>query len=375
MKKLMVVFGTRPEALKMVPVIKRLSCQNEIELKICVTSQHKELLHQVLEIFNIKADYDLEIMRNEQSLNAVTSLILRRLQPILKNFKPDLIIVHGDTASALSASLAALYERIPIAHIEAGLRSNKLYSPWPEEANRRLIASIATYHFAPTSQARKNLIKENINPENIWVTGNTIIDTLLMAKDVIKKDCILKDELQKKFNFLSPQKKLIVVTTHRRENIENNIKKICLALIEIVRFNSNIQIIYSVHPNPIVKDIIKKYLSKNDNIFLITPVDYFSFLYLMEKSDIILTDSCGIQEEAPSLNKPVLILREATERTESLNLYGAKLIGTNTSTIVQESLSLLENPNRILRNNPYGDGEASKKIVTALNHIKLKLKS
>ena len=352
----------------MAPLIKLLSFDERFNLKICVTGQHREMLDQVLELFDIQPDFDLNIMQPEQSLTEIISKISQGIEKILKKVKPDLILVHGDTATSFAAALAAYFMQIPIGHVEAGLRSHDLYSPWPEEGNRRLTGAIATYHFAPTSQSKKNLLKENISEEDIAVTGNTVIDSLFNINNIIDSDLAIFNKLKNHFNFLDNNKKLILVTGHRRESFGGGFERICNALKEISTTNDDVQILYPVHLNPNVQDPVNRILSNQENIFLIPPQEYLPFCYLMKQSYLILTDSGGIQEEAPSLGKPVLVMRENSERPEAINAGTVKLVGTNKQLIVNEVNNLLHNEaeyNRMsLSHNPYGDGSASERIIT-----------
>ncbi len=364
--KILTIIGTRPEAIKVASLIKSLSKHKNIKSKLCVTGQHKEMLESVLKIFNIKSDYDLKIMKKNQSLNSITSSVINKLKPILKDFKPDLVLVHGDTTSSFAAAIGAFYEKIEVGHIEAGLRTNDIYSPWPEEMNRKLISSIATYHFCPTKESKKNLLKEGFSPENIIVTGNTVIDSLFMAKKQLKKNKKTKKNIDKNFPFLSASKKLILVTGHRRENFEEGLINICNALKDISK-EKNIEIIYPVHLNPNVQDPVFSILKNIDNIFLTPPLDYLSFIYLMNRAYIILTDSGGIQEEAPSLGKPVLVMRDKTERPEALKAGTVKLVGSSRKRIFEATKTLLENKKYYdqisSKYNPYGDGKASNRIT------------
>jgi len=361
MKKTLFIFGTRPEAIKMAPVIKEFQkCNNIFDVKICVTAQHREMLDQVLNLFEIKPDFDLNIMRPNQDLYDITSSVLLSLRSVFEKEKPDLIFVQGDTTTAFAASLAAFYQKIPVAHIEAGLRTYNIYCPFPEEINRQLIARIATYHFAPTNRARDNLIKEGIDKNKIYVTGNTVIDALLEVVEKIKK----KDIKIKGYNITD--RKYILVTGHRRENFGKSFENICNALKEIALNNPNIDIVYPVHLNPNVQKPVFEILSNIPNVYLIEPLDYESFVYLMYNSYIILTDSGGIQEEAPSLGKPVLVMRDTTERPEAVEVGTVKLVGTNTENIVREVEKIMYNKSEYEKmsnaTNPYGDGKASKRI-------------
>jgi len=370
-KKILVVFGTRPEAIKMAPVIKEL--KKEFEVKICITAQHRQMLDQVLKVFNIIPDYDLDIMKQNQDLYETTSSILLKLKEVLNEYFPDLVLVHGDTTTTFSSSLASFYHKIKIGHVEAGLRSNDIYSPYPEEANRRLTSSLATYHFAPTLEAKYNLVKEGINEKNIVITGNTVIDSLFWILKKIKRNKNFERKILKKVGYISRlinNSKYILVTAHRRENFGKNFKNILLALKKIAINNPTINIIYPLHLNPNVREPAIKTLKNIKNIYLIEPVGYIEFVYLMNSSYLILTDSGGIQEEAPSLGKPVFLMRNTTERPEAIKSGCVRLVGTNRKRIVREVERLLNNPREYEKmaktKNPYGDGKASKKIVEFL---------
>ncbi|PPB99754.1 UDP-N-acetylglucosamine 2-epimerase (non-hydrolyzing) [Acinetobacter pittii] len=371
MKKVLLVFGTRPEAIKMAPLALKLQ-QNtqEFETKVCVTGQHRQMLDQVLELFDLKPDFDLNLMKPGQTLSDVTSGVLKGLEQVFEQWIPDIILVHGDTATTFAASLAGYYHKIKIGHVEAGLRTGDLYSPWPEEANRKLTGVLANYHFAPTDSSYQNLIKENVKPETIIVTGNTVIDALLQVKDKVEKNQILIDKFEKKFNFLDKSKKLVLVTGHRRENFGQGFLNICAALANLAKRYSDIQIVYPVHLNPNVQKPVNELLSGIDNIFLIDPQDYLPFVYLMNRSYLILTDSGGIQEEAPSLGKPVLVMRDTTERPEAVKAGTVRLVGTDVNTIEKAVSGLLEETS--LYNamadayNPYGDGTACQQIIDFL---------
>ena len=379
-KKILSVFGTRPEAIKMAPLVKELEKnKNTIDSKVCVTAQHREMLDQVLDIFDIHPDFDLDIMKPNQDLYDITSRVLLKMRDVLDDFKPDMILVHGDTTTSTTAALAAFYKQIPVGHIEAGLRTGNIYSPWPEEMNRKITGALGTFHFAPTQLARENLLLENVNGENIFVTGNTVIDALIMAADKIKGSIELEqnivDELSDIFDadlesiFSS---KFILVTGHRRENFGDGFIHICKALQEIAKKFPEVNIIYPVHLNPNVKEPVYKLLKGFNNIHLITPLSYLPFIYLLEKCYFVLTDSGGIQEEAPSCGKPVLVMRDTTERPEAVNAGTVKLVGTNKKRIISESRKLLEDRDYYLSmaeaNNPYGDGKASERIVDIIVH-------
>ncbi|WP_320197312.1 non-hydrolyzing UDP-N-acetylglucosamine 2-epimerase [Vibrio metoecus] len=369
-KKVLTIFGTRPEAIKMAPLINELKCHANIETKCCVTGQHREMLDQVLQLFDIKPDYDLNIMTTGQTLSSITARILLELKNVLDDFKPDIVLVHGDTATAFSASLAAYYEQIKVGHIEAGLRTNDIYSPWPEEANRRLIGVLAKYHFTPTESSRDNLLREGYSENDIFVTGNTVVDALLLIKDKIDRDIHLQAMLKAQFPYLNQDKKLILVTGHRRESFGAGFERICTALAQIANIYSDCQIIYPLHLNPNVREPVKRVLSDIENIILIEPQQYLPFIYLMTRAHIILTDSGGIQEEAPSLGKPVLVMRETTERPEAVAAGTVKLVGTDVDLIIASVCELLKDETKYqemsFAHNPYGDGLASKRIVQQL---------
>ncbi|MGL6546318.1 non-hydrolyzing UDP-N-acetylglucosamine 2-epimerase [Aeromonas caviae] len=369
-KKVLTIFGTRPEAIKMAPLVHALMNDNRFDSKCCVTAQHREMLDQVLALFNIVPDYDLNIMQPGQTLNDVTARILLELKPVLQEFKPDVVLVHGDTATTFAASLAAYYEQIPVGHIEAGLRTGNIYSPWPEEANRRLTGALAKYHFAPTEISKQNLLKENISEQDISVTGNTVIDALLMVQGKIQSDKKLDKELSEKFPFLDKKKKLILVTGHRRESFGGGFERICEALVLTAKQFPTVQILYPLHLNPNVREPAKRILTEVDNVYLIEPQQYLPFIYLMNRADIILTDSGGIQEEAPSLGKPVLVMRETTERPEAVSAGTVKLVGTDVDKIVTQLSTLLSDQKAYEKmsfaHNPYGDGKACAYILDIL---------
>lgn len=375
MKKILSIFGTRPEAIKMAPVVLELKKYPKLfESKVCVTAQHREMLDQVLSLFEIQPDYDLNVMGKSQSLTDITCKVMQGLEPIFREFKPDIVLVHGDTTTTLAASLAAYYQKIQVCHIEAGLRTGNIYSPWPEEINRTLTTAIARIHFAPTNQSRLNLIKEGISDSQIKVTGNTVIDAL---KTVIKKlnsDLFLRKKMESQFNFLDPKKRIILVTGHRRENFGVGLESICEALKIIVESHNDVQLVYPVHLNPIVQEPVQRILSKVKNIYLVEPQEYLSFVYLLSISYFIITDSGGVQEEAPSLGKPVLVMRDTTERPESVQAGTVKLVGTNTSQIVEYANKLLSNSffyeSMSKSTNPFGDGNSANFIVDALINIK-----
>lgn len=370
MIKTLCVFGTRPEAIKMAPLALKLHSESRFDAKVCVTGQHREMLDQVLSLFNLEPDYDLDIMKSGQDLTDVTSSILKGMRNVLVDFRPDVVLVHGDTATTLAASLAAYYQQIPVAHVEAGLRTGNLYSPWPEEANRKLTAALATVHFAPTQTSADNLKREGIAEETIHITGNTVIDALFEIVSKLDTDEQLYKSLALKFPFLEEGKKLILVTGHRRESFGGGFERICEALARTARQHPDIQIVYPVHLNPNVQQPVNQLLKDITNIHLISPLDYLPFVYLMNRAEIILTDSGGIQEEAPSLGKPVLVMRDTTERPEAVEAGTVKLVGTNTATITNELNELLTNPEAYeamsRAHNPYGDGKASDRIIELL---------
>ena len=370
MKKILIVFGTRPEAIKMAPLVHALGCDPRFDAKVCVTAQHREMLDQVLELFEIKPDYDLNVMKQSQTLSDVTSEILMGLKPILEEFEPDVVLVHGDTATTFAASLAAYYQKIKVGHVEAGLRTGNIYSPWPEEANRKLTSAIASYHFAPTLGSKENLLREGVAEGNITVTGNTVIDALFWVREKLKQDQSLSVALSFKFDYLDPSKKLILVTGHRRESFGDGFERICEALRQIATNHPNTHILYPVHLNPNVQEPVRRLLKGLVNVFLIDPQQYLPFCYLMDKAFIILTDSGGIQEEAPSLGKPVLVMRDTTERPEAVNAGTVRLVGTDIKLIVDQVSLLLSSSDEYQKmsksHNPYGDGLASKRICDQL---------
>lgn len=369
--KVLTVFGTRPEAIKMAPLVTQFIADDRFNPKVCVTGQHREMLDQVLELFEITPDYDLNIMKSGQTLPEITSRILVELTPIIKSFQPELILVHGDTATTFAASLAAYYEQVPVAHVEAGLRTGNIYSPWPEEANRKLTGALARLHFAPTNSSKQNLLNEGYPEENIIVTGNTVIDALFHIQKVLESNEPLKSSLKEQFSFLDHNKKVILVTGHRRESFGEGFENICKALAIIARDYPDAQIVYPVHLNPNVQEPVNRILKNIDNIYLIEPQQYLPFTYLMGKAHIILTDSGGIQEEAPSLGKPVLVMRNTTERPEAIDAGTVKLIGTDQDRIVKEIKLLMDDNSEYKKmsqaHNPYGDGMAVKRIVDVIS--------
>lgn len=375
--KVLVVFGTRPEAIKMAPLILALASDPAFESRICVTAQHREMLDQVLRLFSIVPDYDLNIMQPDQGLTEITSRILIGIKPVLASFRPDIVLVHGDTTTTFAASLAAFYQHIPVGHVEAGLRTGNLFSPWPEEANRKLTGHLAMYHFSPTENARQNLLREGLPAERIFVTGNTVIDALFWVRDRVMHNESLRAALERRYEFLDPRKKLILVTGHRRESFGEGFERICSALAHIARTHPGVQVVYPVHLNPKVSEPVNRILSGIDNIKLIDPQDYLPFVYLMNQSYMILTDSGGIQEEAPSLGKPVLVMRETTERPEAVAAGTVLLVGTDPARIQAAVSRLLEDVDDYQTmsraHNPYGDGQACQRIIAVLKNHQVNL--
>ena len=382
MKKVMLVFGTRPEAIKMAPLVKEFQKDSaNFQTIVCVTGQHREMLDQVLDIFDIKPDYDLNIMKQGQDLYDVTSRVLLGMRDVLKQVRPDIVLVHGDTTTSTAAALATFYQQIPVGHIEAGLRTHNIYSPWPEEMNRQITGRISAYHFAPTFLSEKNLLEEGISEENIVVTGNTVIDALYMVVDKIEKDGELKNNLQAELKTsgyditrLDDGGKLVLITGHRRENFGDGFISMCKAIRTLTKKYPKVDFVYPMHLNPNVRrpihEVFGEDLSNLDNMFFIEPLEYLSFVFLMRKSTIVLTDSGGIQEEAPGLGKPVLGMRDTTERPEALEAGTVKLVGTDYDKIVSEVSGLLDNQEYYDQMsqavNPYGDGLACSRIVKKL---------
>ncbi|WP_201627267.1 non-hydrolyzing UDP-N-acetylglucosamine 2-epimerase [Psychrobacter immobilis] len=373
MKKVLSIFGTRPEAIKMAPVVKALEASTNIESLVCVTAQHREMLDQVLSLFEIDPDYDLDIMKTGQSLTEASSRMLLALEPVLRECQPDLVLVHGDTSTTLCAAMAAFYQQIPVGHVEAGLRTYNIYSPWPEEANRQLTSVITKLHFAPTKAAVQHLYDEHNNPEFIYVTGNTVVDALLEVKNKLETSESLRNSLQQQFAELDFTKRRVLITGHRRENFGDGFESICQAIQELAQKYPDYEFVYPVHLNPNVKEPVERLLHSLDNVKLIEPQDYLPFVYLMSTSHIILTDSGGIQEEAPSLGIPVLVMRETTERPEAIEAGTVKLVGTYHATIVAEVSNLIENTDVYIKmseaHNPYGDGIASQRIVDTIENF------
>ncbi|RZT94243.1 UDP-N-acetylglucosamine 2-epimerase [Advenella incenata] len=370
--KVLTVFGTRPEAIKMAPLVKLLEIDDFFESMVCVTAQHRQMLDQVLNLFDIVPDYDLNIMKPGQTLAGITTEILNRLEAVLAESKPDLLLVHGDTSTTFAASLAAYYHKIPVAHIEAGLRTGDIYSPWPEEANRKLTGALAKFHFAPTTQAEENLINEGVDKKNVFVTGNTVIDALLWVKEKLAIDESLSARIANQFPFLRASSKLVLITGHRRENFGSGFINICTAIKSLaVRFPET-DFLYPVHLNPNVREPVNRILGGVFNVHLIEPQDYQPFVYLMSRASIILTDSGGIQEEAPSLGKPVLVMRDTTERPEAVSAGTVKLVGTDAEHIESQVAILLCDDDAYRQmsfaHNPYGDGKACERIVDAIRN-------
>ncbi|MEG3081819.1 UDP-N-acetylglucosamine 2-epimerase (non-hydrolyzing) [Halomonas sp. 5021] len=368
--KTLCVFGTRPEAIKMAPLALSLADDERFDSRICVTGQHREMLDQVLNLFNITPDFDLNIMKPGQDLTDVTTSILEGMQSILKDLKPDIVLVHGDTATTFATTLAAYYAQIPVGHVEAGLRTGNLYSPWPEEANRKLTGVLAELHFAPTALSQQNLLDEGVAPNKVTVTGNTVIDALLSVVEKLENDSAFQAEFAETFHYLKPDSQIILVTGHRRESFGGGFERICEALRETALKHPQSQIVYPVHLNPNVNEPVERLLSDIDNVHLIAPLDYLPFVYLMNRSAIILTDSGGIQEEAPSLGKPVLVMRDTTERPEAVDAGTVKLVGTNIERIVSQLTTLLTDKGAYeamsYAHNPYGDGKACGRIIDEL---------
>ena len=370
--KVLSVFGTRPEAIKMAPIIKALDEDSYFDAKVCVTAQHRQMLDQVLGLFTIQPDYDLDLMKANQTLGDITGSVLNGMQDVFSQWKPDIVLVHGDTTTTLAASLSSYYARIAVGHVEAGLRTGNRYSPWPEEMNRRLTGALANIHFAPTRTAYQNLVQEGVDEDSIHITGNTVIDALLTVEESVRTDATLRNRLNACFSFLDSKKSLILVTGHRRENFGAGFENICQAISDIGR-RDDVQIVYPMHLNPNVREPISRILSDVPNVYLIEPQSYLPFVYLMHKCTLVLTDSGGIQEEAPSLGKPVLVMRDTTERPEALEAGTALLVGTDRKRIVNEVFRLLDNEKvyhgMAIAHNPYGDGKASKRILQILKTV------
>ena len=374
MKKILLVFGTRPEAIKMAPLVKALQKDTEhFETRVCVTAQHRQMLDQVLEVFGITPEYDLNIMAPNQDLYDITAKVLLGLREVLKDFRPDTVLVHGDTTTSMAASLAAFYMQIPVGHVEAGLRTYNMLSPWPEEMNRQVTDRICTYYFAPTEQSRANLLQENIDAKKIFITGNTVIDALLMAVDIISTTAGVKEKMAKELQekgYTVGDREYILVTGHCRENFGDGFLHICKAIKELAALHPEMDIVYPVHLNPNVQKPVYELLSGLSNVYLISPLDYLPFIYAMQHSTLLLTDSGGVQEEAPSLGKPVLVMRDTTERPEAVEAGTVKLVGTDAEAIVSNVTALLQDKEMYKRmsetHNPYGDGQACERIIAAL---------
>ncbi len=374
-RKIMSIFGTRPEAIKMAPVIKALeNRQDDFISVVCVTAQHRQMLDQVLKLFDIRPDYDLDLMKPDQNLFEITCNVLQGVRPILERERPDIVLVHGDTTTTLAASIASYYLKTRIGHIEAGLRTHNKHAPFPEEMNRHLTGVLADLHFAPTAASRDNLLSEGVADISIHITGNTVIDALLTVSGKIDSEPCLKSSLDNTFGFLNPARKLILVTGHRRENFGTGFENICQALVDIAKQAPDVEIVYPVHLNPKVQTTVELFLKKTvlPNIHIIQPLDYLPFIYLLKRSYLVITDSGGVQEEAPSLGKPVLAMRTTTERFESISAGTVKLVGTDREAIVRETMLLLTNPEAYramsLAHNPYGDGKASDRIIEVLSN-------
>lgn len=371
--KILSVFGTRPEAIKMAPLVHALRLCPDFEACVCVTAQHRGMLDQVLDLFGITPDFDMNLMRDGQSLTSITSGVLHGIENVFNAFEPDVVLVHGDTTTTLAASLGAFYRHIPVGHVEAGLRTGNLHSPWPEEMNRCITDVVASWFFAPTEQARQNLLREGVPADKIVLTGNTVIDALLMVVQKLESNAMLMQQIAGQYPFLDPAKKLILVTGHRRESFGEKFASVCSALRHLANSRPDVQLIYPVHLNPQVQKPVQAILRGLPNVHLIEPQEYLSFVYLMKRAYFIITDSGGIQEEAPALGKPVLVTRDTTERPEAIEAGTAKLVGTDMNTIVEAVEQLLEDEVEYSRmahaHNPYGDGKASERIVQTLEVV------
>jgi UDP-N-acetylglucosamine 2-epimerase (non-hydrolysing) len=367
--KVLTVFGTRPEAIKMAPVIKALAAEPAFDARVCVTGQHRQMLDQVLDLFSIRPDFDLNLMKPGQDLSDITSNVLLGMRDVYRQWMPDMVLIHGDTTTTLAASLSAYYAKVRIGHVEAGLRTHNKYSPWPEEMNRRLVGAVTDIHFTPTEKSRANLLLEGTSPDSIYVTGNTVIDALLNVVERLRHVSALRAGLDTRFDFLDAAKRLILVTGHRRENFGTGFENICYALRDIAS-RGDVEVVYPVHLNPNVQEPVRRILSKVTNVHLIEPLDYLPFVYLMDRSALLITDSGGVQEEAPSLGKPVLVMRDTTERPEAVEAGTVKLVGTDCAAIVTGANGLLDDPaayERMARaHNPYGDGRAATRLCEIL---------
>ena len=373
MKKILTIIGTRPEAIKMAPLCHGLSNEPWVEHKLCLTGQHREMLDQVVTLFDLHADYNLKIMKGSQTLSQVAASILTSLTPVLEDYQPDLVLVHGDTSTCVIAALSAFYLHIPVMHVEAGLRTKDILAPWPEEANRRLVSVITQHHFAPTKLAQNNLLKEGVDTKNITVTGNTVVDALYYIHSKITNNHIVESDILKDFAKIDFKKHIILVTCHRRENFGEGVLNVCRALRKLSNLYPDFQIVYPVHLNPKIQEPVNELLGGQKNILLFPPLEYMHFVYLMSKAYFILTDSGGIQEEAPALGKPVLVMRDTTERHEAVNAGTVKLVGTSAETIVDECCQLINDESQYKSmaraHNPYGDGRASEQIIKKIRQI------
>nr|WP_082478452.1 MULTISPECIES: UDP-N-acetylglucosamine 2-epimerase (non-hydrolyzing) [unclassified Rhizobium] len=371
--KVLTVFGTRPEAIKMAPLVLGLERDDRFQSVVCVTAQHREMLDQVIDLFGIKPDYDLNVMRDKQDLHSLTATMVQGLRSVISETSPDIVLVHGDTTTTLATSLAAYYSGKPVGHVEAGLRTGDIYSPWPEEGNRRVVGALATLHFSPTDGARDNLLRENVPADRIIVTGNTVIDALVEISGRLQSDAQLNDSLQARFPFYVPHRKIVLVTGHRRESFGSGFERICLALRELATNFGDVDFVYPMHMNPQVREPVTRILGSTTNVHLIEPLDYLPFVWLMNQSHIILTDSGGIQEEAPSLGKPVLLMRDTTERPEAVEAGTVRLVGTDNDLIVKWVSTLLtdeaEYQAMSRAHNPYGDGKSVARILDALQEF------
>ena len=367
--KVLTVFGTRPEAIKMAPVIRRLEETDGIESTVCVTAQHRHMLDQVIELFGITPDYDLNVMRDGQGLVHITTTVLQGLSTVLDRCKPDMVLVHGDTSTTFAATLASFYHKVPIGHVEAGLRTGDLYAPWPEEANRKLTDAISNLYFAPTTRSEQNLLNEGVSASKIYVTGNTVVDALLSVVNGPLTNLALCQQIMRRFEGINFSRKIILVTGHRRENFGSGFEKICNA-ISCLADRDDVEVVYPVHLNPNVREPVYRILANRPNIHLIEPLEYLDFVFLMSRSHCVLTDSGGIQEEAPSLGKPVFVMRDVTERPEAVEAGTVRLVGTDADRIVREISSVVASPSAYSAmsraHNPYGDGRASERIVNAI---------
>jgi UDP-N-acetylglucosamine 2-epimerase (non-hydrolysing) len=371
--KVLTVFGTRPEAIKMAPVVKALATDPAFTTKVCVTAQHRQMLDQVLELFAIRPEFDLNLMQPSQDLSDITSNVLLGMREVYTQWQPDIILVHGDTTTTMAVSLSAYYAKVSVGHIEAGLRTHNKFAPWPEEMNRRLTGALTDLHFAPTPKARHNLLAEGVADNAIHVTGNTVIDALLEVVERLRNEQSLRKRLEARFNFLDPARRLILVTGHRRENFGQGFENICTALAEIAN-RGDVQVVYPVHLNPNIQEPVKRILAKVPNVFLLEPLDYLAFAFLMERSTFIITDSGGVQEEAPSLGKPVLVMRDTTERPEAIDAGTVRLVGTDRQKIVSEANRLLDDRAAYeamsRAHNPYGDGLAAMRVRDILKNCR-----